>query len=194
MAKKAAHIKDPKKVAAGKARMAKLRESGELAAFQRQGFNALVEKVGMDTVMEKVRLWRLAHPSQPEQALHEQLRLVGLVDVTNDSYDAFRGWMHYRREFKPLGHYTFDVVLAPDCGVKIAIEVDGAVHRDELFTNDKRRAFEIRRDDQLHAAGWCIVRVSCKDLGSDWWAEQLQQLLETAYAVAQRHTDQEMPL
>lgn len=194
MARKTAHAKNPQKVAAGKARMAQLRERGELAQFQRKGFDALVEKIGMDAVMGKVRAWRLANPSKPERELHGQLRAAGWIDATSAPVGVHAGKPHFRREYTPLSgeYYTVDVALMPDDAVRFAIEVDGNVHRDPLFTNDARAQFERERDERITARGWVIERVACRDLHSDYWAETLVSLLELVQASAEMVADGSM--
>jgi very-short-patch-repair endonuclease len=179
--RKTQRIKDPKKVAAGKARMARLRASGELSAFQRRAFDALVEKVGMDEVMEKVRKWRIKNPSAPERVLLAQLRDLGYLDATLMAPGQARGEKHFRREHRPIDGmwFTVDFALCPDDGVRHAIEVDGPVHRQALFTNAARQHFEQERDFQIEREhNWCITRVSDDDLHSDYWELVLASVLE----------------
>lgn len=111
----------------------------------RKGALVVLEKYGFARLHQKVRTWRLAHPSALER------RVIALLAELGQQEGE-----HYQREYEPFATGPIATVDFAWPEHRLVLEVDGPVHR--LFDPDGRRGRrEAERLARLREAGWRIV-------------------------------------
>lgn len=153
--------KDPKKVAAGKARAAQFtRESQQaaracvrresLVAAGKKGFRVTGEKHGFAKAWQKAREYRLAHPSGLER---EMERLLAEWDLS----------VGCEREYEAGERIWLDFAWP---AAKVAVEVNGRIHRIPALDPDGRmERYQREKVQRLGVDGWVVIVVDDTRLG-----------------------------
>lgn len=117
----------------------------EYAAHQvkagKAGYQAAGARHGWEKVIERARLWRIEHPSEPERWA------IGVL--------AEAGINHYQREYPVLdGSYSVDFAW-PDS--RRAIEIDGHPSRASADEQVRRQERTAHKRNELTADGWAML-------------------------------------